>query len=436
MSLRPPAYDALIIGARCAGATLGIHLARAGRRVLMVDAAKVPSDQPMSTHFIQPFGMSLLDELGIGDKVRALAPEIPLILNGVDDAVARIRFPKGRGGSCLRRAELDGLLAEEARSAGVELRDRTRCVDLIRRHERVVGAVLESNGVREQVRAQFVVGADGRGSTVARCAGAAEYLGYDGPRAVYWAYFQRPRWYATDPRYEGGAVLVHQGEELLSIFPTNEDQLLVGCAFPLGQLSAWKGRHEQRYRERLRAHALTAPIADAEPLGKVLGVTKARYFFRQAAGAGWALVGDAGLHKDPSPGLGISDAFRDARALAQALLRGDAGALLQYWRERDVQSVELFEFAQQLGGAAYNNALNHVIFRRLAADPALHDRIVAIAERRIPPFAAFPAGEVLSWVVRALPRSRPGLLHDVFTAARRSSVVGRELARRKRLAAV
>lgn len=69
--------DTLIVGARCAGATLAIHLARAGKRVLAIDAGNLPSDQPLSTHWISPYGMALLDELSLGDKVRSFAPPVP-----------------------------------------------------------------------------------------------------------------------------------------------------------------------------------------------------------------------------------------------------------------------------------------------------------------------------------------------------------------------
>jgi 2-polyprenyl-6-methoxyphenol hydroxylase-like FAD-dependent oxidoreductase len=42
-------------------------------------------------------------------------------------------------------------------------------------------------------------------------------------------------------------------------------------------------------------------------------------YLRQACGPGWALVGDAGYHRDPITGHGITDAFRDAELLARAL---------------------------------------------------------------------------------------------------------------------
>src|SRR5260221_349543 len=85
-------------------------------------------------------------------------------------------------------------------------------------------------------RSIWLVGADGHNSTVAERVGADEYHGYDTPRAAYWAYWERPAWYADDPRYEGGALIVHSGADYFFVFPANRDQLLIGVAFPKEQL--------------------------------------------------------------------------------------------------------------------------------------------------------------------------------------------------------
>src|SRR5258706_16017293 len=67
-------HDVIIVGARCAGATLAALLAKSGVRVLLLEAAPRGTDMPMSTHFVQPPGMDVLDTLGVGDKVRRAAP--------------------------------------------------------------------------------------------------------------------------------------------------------------------------------------------------------------------------------------------------------------------------------------------------------------------------------------------------------------------------
>ena len=63
-------YDAIVIGSRCAGAPTAMLLARAGRRVLVVDRVTFPSDV-LSGHTIQPSGVARLQRWGLLDKIRA-----------------------------------------------------------------------------------------------------------------------------------------------------------------------------------------------------------------------------------------------------------------------------------------------------------------------------------------------------------------------------
>lgn len=375
--------DVLIAGARCAGATLAIHLARAGKQVTLVDAAALPSDQPLSTHYISPYGLGLLNELGVGDKVCDIAPPWPMFQLGMENARIPISYPSALRPICPRRLDLDALLLDEARAAGAQVRTRTRLVELVREGERVVGAVVRNGEQHEELGAAVVVGADGHHSTVAKLVRAQEYHGYDSPRAAYWAYWPKPSWYDEDPRYRGSGMNWFEGDDFLFIFPTNRDLVLVGVAFPRTQLPQWRGQHRERLLARLRACELTAPVVEGDPVSDVIGFVKSRFFFRQAAGPGWALVSDAGLFIDPAPALGISDALRDARSLASAIVEGGDEALVRYWRERDVCSIALFEQARGMGEPGYNNPLTRLIYRKVAADAALTARMVEWSSLRL-----------------------------------------------------
>src|SRR5271155_601408 len=113
------------------------------------------------------------------------------------------------------------------------------------------------------------------------------------------------------------------------------------------------------------------PLVGTPGEGKLMGMLWSRYFFREAAGPGFALVGDAGLHKDPTPGFGITDALRDARNLARAILApGDVdAAVVRYWRQRDVDSIDLFHFAKQLADPSYFSPLNRLVHQRAPHSP-------------------------------------------------------------------
>jgi flavin-dependent dehydrogenase len=428
-------FDTIVVGARCAGAPLAIHLARAGQRVLLLDGAKLPSDQPMSTHVVSPLGVEWLDELGVGAAVRRASPPIFGTRLDLAGSPLDVPFQRRRPGHGLRRLHLDRLLQEAAAGAGADLRDQTKVVGLIREGDRVVGVEAVRDGVQRQHRARLVVGADGRHSSVAELAGAEEYLGYDNPRFYYWAYWPATPAWTDELRSLGAYFEFDPDSKIRMVFQTDGGLLLIGVAPLQTELSSWKGRFEEAYLEALRASPVIAPIIEGNAReGKLLGLQKSRFFFRAAAGPGFALVGDAGLHKDPLPGFGITDALRDARNLGRAVLAGSDDALARYWRQRDVDSIDLFHFAHDMADPSYVNPLNQLVFARARRSPELLARASAQADREISPYAVVPVGTVLRIVAGAVLRGSLSVVPAFLAAGKRGARAAR--ARRERVEAL
>jgi 2-polyprenyl-6-methoxyphenol hydroxylase-like FAD-dependent oxidoreductase len=101
-------HDVVVVGARCAGATLATFLARAGGSVLLLDKDRLPSDQILSTHTIHSPGLDVLDEVGVGAAIRAVAPPTHIVRLRKNDAFVDIEFPPERAEYCPRRKRLDG----------------------------------------------------------------------------------------------------------------------------------------------------------------------------------------------------------------------------------------------------------------------------------------------------------------------------------------
>ena len=163
-----------MVGARCAGSAAATALARSGREVVVVDRARFPSDT-LSTHLIFAGGVAELEALGARERVEALgSPRLP------HAHVAAAGFGVTTGSTpvdgidyalCVRRPGLDAALVDTARAAGAEVREGVRATELVREGARVVGVRVKDGDGEHELRAPLVVGADGRGSTVARLIG-------------------------------------------------------------------------------------------------------------------------------------------------------------------------------------------------------------------------------------------------------------------------
>ncbi|MFB6891033.1 FAD-dependent oxidoreductase [Kitasatospora sp. NPDC056327] len=343
-------YDAIVVGARVAGATTAMLLARSGHRVLLLDRARIPSDT-MSTHYVHQPTIARLARWGLLDRLVATGcPPLDVARWELEDvAIAGCAPPVDgiRAAYGPRRYVLDGLLAEAAVEAGAELRERCNVTDLLRDGDTVAGVVLRGEDGREHTeRARVVIGADGVDSLVARRAGARKYEEAPTLNCLYYTY-----WNGLSADYE---VYV-RGRRAIGVVPTHDGNTMIGIQWPRAEFDTVRADVEGSY---LKALASTAPglaerLADARRVERFTGTGRLPNFFRTAAGASWALVGDSGFHKDPVGAFGISDAVRHADLLAGLLgpaLGGERPvpeALADFARERDEDAMPEYFFNLQ-----------------------------------------------------------------------------------------
>ncbi len=184
-------YDAIIVGARCAGSPTAMLLARKGYRVLLVDKASFPSDT-MSTHYIHPPAIARLDRWGLLDRLRATnAPPITQLTVSMGELAIQPPAPDGEPYEawCPRRIVLDAILVDAAVAAGAELRENFPVRELVRDGDTVAGIRAGGNGSLITEEARVVIGADGLHSTVARGVNAAEYNTIPSLTFGYYAYW-------------------------------------------------------------------------------------------------------------------------------------------------------------------------------------------------------------------------------------------------------
>ncbi|MEJ0018846.1 MAG: NAD(P)/FAD-dependent oxidoreductase [Acetobacteraceae bacterium] len=337
-------YDAVIIGARCAGAATAMLMARAGMRVLAIDRGGYGTDT-VSTHALMRAGVVQLHRWGVLPRLleEGTPPLRTTTFHYGDEAVS-VAIRPANGVEALyapRRTVLDRILVDAARCAGATVRYGCSLAGLTRgAGGRVRGVtMLDAAGDIVSFDTDLVVGADGVFSSVARLAGAPAT--HEGRHATAVIYGHFP---AID--LDGSHWWYRRGLSA-GAMPTNHGRHCVFAAMPPARLRNGAQRVDpaETFQDVLHAMdpALAAQVAASVPDEPVRVFAGRRGYLRQAFGPGWALVGDAGYFKDPLTAHGITDALRDAELLAAAAVTGTQAGFASYAATRDALSLPLFQ---------------------------------------------------------------------------------------------
>ena len=389
-------YDAVVVGARCAGSPLAARLAQQGWSVLLVDREPPPADT-LSTHVLFPNTLVRLRELGALERI-----ETGHRLNPVEYGV-RILGAEASGAftpvggfdrmCAITRPVLDPALLDVAVESGAATRFGERVTGLLgtgTAEEPVHGVRMEGG---EEIEARWVLGADGRASTVAGLLGLEKQRPLAGEMAFMFGYW---RGLPASDRFfidvtEQGSLAWSPCEDDLSI-------LILGVEPELT-----RGDTEQRQRRFVELVGRYDEWFDPAWLDageqvcpiRVAPETMLRGFFRQATGPGWALIGDACHFKNPSTAQGISDAIEQSLHVAAALIADEDLSGYEAWR--DERAREHYEWSFDFARFPKPET-SGPIFRGVAADPeAAQDLRDALSRQLRPRSEVFTRERLGRW---------------------------------------
>ncbi|MEZ5285688.1 MAG: NAD(P)/FAD-dependent oxidoreductase [Vicinamibacterales bacterium] len=369
-------YDAVIVGARPAGAGTALLLARAGLRVLVIDRGRHGADT-LSTHALMRAGVMQLARWGVLPRIAAAGTppvtQATFVYSG--DATTVAVKPATAWMRCARRAAPCWTRPSRMPPCRRVHRSSTApgwwtcCAAAA-----VPCAASSSRPRTDEVitsSAPLVIGADGLRSAVARLVGASPTRTGRWAAATvfgYWEYLPVDgyRWH-YHPGVSSGAI------------PTNDGLTCVFASIPATSFaSVFKSDIAAGYRQVVAA--ASPDIADALPTarlhGSLHGFAGHVGRFCQSTGPGWALVGDAAYFKDPITAHGITDALIDAELLARAVVDGRAESLAGYEDARNRRAENLFDVTDRLASFAWTLDEARALHRTLSEEMSREAKMV------------------------------------------------------------
>ncbi len=389
---RSEEFDAVIVGASLAGSAAAVKLGRAGARVALVEQRPDPAAyKQVCSHYVQASAVPTLERLGLLQ---------PMLDAGAVRSHLRIWTRYGviapppertTPGINLRRELLDPLLREAALSTpGVESRLGLTATALEREGGRVSGVVVrDRSGEERTLRARLVVGADGRGSRIAKLAGVATKATPHG-RIAYGAYFED-----ADLPDSPDAKIWMLDPQWAAAFPTDAGLTFYAAMPTKAWLPRFKADPHAALVTFLRDLPDAPPIAHGRLVGDVKGKLDMTNVEHEPIAPGLALVGDAALATDPLWGIGCGWALQQAEwlgdAVGDALAAGpgaqealDAG-LARYRRRWRRGLLGHQRVIADLATGRRSNAGERFVFSAAVHDDRLAARMDAFGSRRISP---------------------------------------------------
>ncbi len=323
-------YDVVVGGAGPAGSSCAVMLGRAGFRVLLCDKASFPRSK-ICGETVNPGCWSAFVTLGVADEVERQARNRILTVSVTNKKGKEVRVGtgggRGRGFFSMGRDVLDDILVRQARNAGVEFRDSTAVAGAAWDGCWRIDVRDQKSGQISNITADYLVGADGRNSTVAAhlvlhkgISAKGEKHAAKGDRVgVQWRAAFRPDlggvlcMYLFDSGYCG--LVVADGNHTNAAMVTTPKLASMATTDFQGFLrnTLWSNP------------AAAARFCDLEPLGKITKTSPINPRRNSFDDRHAILVGDARETVEPFTGEGVRYALEDGMAAARRLVAERTG---------------------------------------------------------------------------------------------------------------
>ncbi|MBS1212755.1 MAG: hypothetical protein H6R26_1372 [Proteobacteria bacterium] len=337
---RDEQFDVVVIGGGPGGASAAILLAKAGKRVVLLERARFPRFQIGES--LLPAGWELWRRLGVTEKIEAEGftvkqginfgmfnqqPDLVLLTAEYPDYFERpYTFH-------VERARFDEILLDHAAACGVEVRQEWSVRDVLFEEGSAVGVLAGPNGdAPHTLRAPVVVDGSGRDCLIAR------KLGWRRPhpelnKISHFAHFagawrRNPHDIITVGEVIEGSVTtdIHTIDGgWIWYIPLRNDITSVGAVLDARAAKALGVSPQVRFEKAIEHCACVREwLSGARQTMDMNTISTIGYLNERFHGDGFVLVGDAAMFVDPVFSAGVTLAIRGGVYAAEAILDGFA----------------------------------------------------------------------------------------------------------------
>jgi flavin-dependent dehydrogenase len=326
-------YEALVIGGGPGGSTAATFMARAGKRVLLLEKERFPRFHIGES--LLPYNRRILDAMGVLPALEAAGFTLKHgaqfhLGNGSKSLWLKFRsgrFTREPLAFQVERARFDHLLLQHAGASGVEVREGWMVTRTWNERQGVGVEARSPEGDTQMFIGSFMVDASGRSNLTGNQNGLRHI--HAGHRKF--AIFGHFSGVALDPGDKGGdTVIIRAEKQWFWVIPLSPDKVSVGCVLDEDEFGHVSQSPEQLFHQLCHANpALSCRMQKARLLGRMQTTSDFSYYNRRLVGPRLIRVGDAAGFMDPIFSAGVFLAMHSgemaAEIIVESLARGDDG---------------------------------------------------------------------------------------------------------------
>ena len=346
-----PGYDVLIIGGGPGGSTAATYLAKAGKRVLVLEKERFPRFHIGES--LLPYNRRIFEEMGVMpalDKAGFLPKHGAQFHLGNSAKALKLVFQNGRftketTAFQVERAKFDHILLNHARSTGAEVREGWTVTGYSRSASGVSVQARLDNNPPEDFAGAFLLDASGRGNFT----GNQENLRVIHPRLKKLAVFGHFEGVPLDAGAKGNdTVIVRLENKWFWLIPLSPTKVSVGCVMDQTEFAAMKLSAAEVFESIWRSSSeMRRRMSHARAMSPIQTTSDFSYHNRQLASPRLLRIGDAAGFMDPIFSAGVYLAMHSARLAAKLALKAiaagdDGGRLLAAYEKQVFGAMEYY----------------------------------------------------------------------------------------------